>query len=87
MPDAVVQVHKRLRQTDAAPAWSGHVFDGTEGLVQDSAHRPQDLRVTGPPLSPQMQGTLERGAATNPPEEDPGDETPQFTGVQNLNNV
>ena len=43
---ACVQVIRRVKAGDGASSYSGHVLHGSEGLIQESKHRPQDLRIT-----------------------------------------
>ena len=52
----LVQVKRRIAETpsDASSStpWRGHVWAGSETIVQDSKHRPQDLRALPPATTP-----------------------------------
>lgn len=40
-----MQVLKRIEAKQHTAEWKGHVWQGNESIIQDSHHRPQDLRV------------------------------------------
>ena len=46
---SALQVKRRIRDGRYTQQWAGHVWSGDEALVQDSRHRPQDLRVAAAP--------------------------------------
>jgi impB/mucB/samB family len=72
------QVHRRIAAGAHATHWHGHVHRASEGLVQDSRHRPQDLRVR------QRLGQPAHGTANGAAQDacvDDGDDAAGFDGA------